>query len=389
METRSRKRQRSGSIDQDTVDSNTIELESDHEDETAVRDEHYYKEDGDCVILVGKVLFKIHSFLLKRDASTFEDMFNMPQGTAKDNKMNTDENPLIVYDDVDDFRALCWIIPTVYTDQQSLSKANIKNLVSLFIIAQKYHFESHESFSRNLLRKHCASLESKPTSKFNYFRKVPESRLQTLLRIAVLTEKSYELDKEDSLTSLLQSIWIKRLEDKNDLIRSALTVGEDLGLRKFVAELYYLELTRTKPLSLDDHSLAYAHPVVDLGVTQKLALFQGSWSLRCYWSKMVSSFRAKPFACVKNKDHQCGDVWDDSWAEYISRASNPEPFDPLEGLSKINDIIVDAGERDKEGRAYDCAMQAIDTMKTGLKDSFAEHFLGPLPKLDTRIKSST
>jgi hypothetical protein len=54
-----RKRQRTMSPDED-VDITHSQVELDKE--PIVRDALYYREDGDCVILVGRVLFKVRKF---------------------------------------------------------------------------------------------------------------------------------------------------------------------------------------------------------------------------------------------------------------------------------------------------------------------------------------
>ncbi|KAF9481107.1 hypothetical protein BDN70DRAFT_876709 [Pholiota conissans] len=60
-------------------------------------DENYYREDGDAVIRVENVLFKIHRYLLVRDSSVFADMFNMPQGDSA-TIAATNESPIRLYD---------------------------------------------------------------------------------------------------------------------------------------------------------------------------------------------------------------------------------------------------------------------------------------------------
>ncbi len=114
------------------------------QDAIIVRDEEYYRMDGDCVILVGSVLFKVrhltlssslnckvnfrqvHRFLLERDLSAFANMFSMPQGETALPHALTDENPLVLHDDIDDFRALCWIIYALCE--------NFHSLFSLYVI---------------------------------------------------------------------------------------------------------------------------------------------------------------------------------------------------------------------------------------------------------------
>jgi hypothetical protein len=66
---------------------------------------------GSSIMFTPKITgLQIHRFLLERDSSAFSNMFSMPQGDPLACPCGTDENPLVLYDDPDDFRALCWII---------------------------------------------------------------------------------------------------------------------------------------------------------------------------------------------------------------------------------------------------------------------------------------
>ncbi|KAG8686376.1 hypothetical protein FRC11_009029, partial [Ceratobasidium sp. 423] len=45
---------------------------------THSRDPQYYFEDGNIVLLVEDVLFKVHASLVKAESQVFQDMFAMP-----------------------------------------------------------------------------------------------------------------------------------------------------------------------------------------------------------------------------------------------------------------------------------------------------------------------
>jgi hypothetical protein len=63
METHSPKQQRSDA-EVDATTGSTIPVVSETVEKPIVRDEVYYREMGDCVILVDTVLFKVRIFLL-------------------------------------------------------------------------------------------------------------------------------------------------------------------------------------------------------------------------------------------------------------------------------------------------------------------------------------
>ncbi|KAF9483577.1 hypothetical protein BDN70DRAFT_918313 [Pholiota conissans] len=344
-----------------------------------VRDDTYYRENGDCVIRVGSVLFKIHRILLERDASAFLNMFSMPQGNDPA-LANSDNDPLVLFDDVDDFRALCWIIyalPTVYMQQSKLETADMKNLVSLYLIAQKYHFDAHESFARDLLRQHCSAIQAGSSPNPNYLFSCPESRLEDMLRIAAFTEETSVADAE-SFLFVLQKVWIIRLKDTNESAAFALGVGEELGLRDFMAGLYYLELTRMKS-ELVEGSTAYVHPVSDLTPHQKLILYQGYWSLRQYWIRRWDLLQKKSLNCSDKTEHACRFIWQASWERFKADEFSSDTFDPLQLLANIASNINEYGAEWSETKKPHCAIRAIEKMQVSLKKNLAEHFLGPLP----------
>ncbi|KAG8715710.1 hypothetical protein FRC11_001008 [Ceratobasidium sp. 423] len=74
-----------------------------------LRDEHYYFQDGNVVLLVGNVLFRLHSSLLSRESEMFRNMFSKPtrlassmsldgptEVTKKGKEGSCDENPIIM-----------------------------------------------------------------------------------------------------------------------------------------------------------------------------------------------------------------------------------------------------------------------------------------------------
>ncbi|CAE6501460.1 unnamed protein product [Rhizoctonia solani] len=61
------------------------------------RDPDYYFEDGNTILLIQDVLFKVHRSLLKAQSQVFEDMFTLPSGdTANDVEGTSDEHPIAI-----------------------------------------------------------------------------------------------------------------------------------------------------------------------------------------------------------------------------------------------------------------------------------------------------
>ncbi|KAF9483568.1 hypothetical protein BDN70DRAFT_929091 [Pholiota conissans] len=368
-----RKRRR---VDPENGEDEDDKAGSAQEEKPIVRDEEYYKDNGDCVIRVRNVLFKIHRHLLDRDASAFSNMFSLPQGT-EGTQGATDDDPLVLYDDADDFRALCWIIyalPTVYLQQSEVAEANLKNLVALYLISQKYHFEAHEKYARKLLSKHCSTLACTilrcDMNKYYLF-SCPETRLASLLRIATLTDEPVK-EYEKTLSSSIQDVWTSRLTNCNQSAAFAIGVGSELGLRKFVAGLYYLEMTRMKADHLSG-SIAYSHPTNDLTLKQNFVLFKGSWSLHCYWLEMYRKSQLfKTFDC----DHGCSHAYKESWRQ-IMVLQPTKTFDPVNRLGLLVNFLDLYATKGSGEDQFCCASQTLKDMQEALVCSFAEHFLGP------------
>jgi hypothetical protein len=256
---------------------------------------------------------------------------------------------------------------------------DVEKLVSLYLIAHKYHFESHESFARHLIGRHCVispngTPHSSPTQ--TYFTKCAESRFQTVLRIATLTEPAPA--QKESFAYALQRMWIYRLKHTRESIAYALEVGESLGLRNFVGELYYLELTRMKPVPVDNTG-AYALPDNDdLAPHQKLVLYQGNWSLRYYWSKLREEAPKTGMGCTQ-LTHYCQHVWKRSWERCRLREILAKSFDPWKELLNVAKEISTVAEQ--EELVADCAVTSINNLITDLKNNIAVHFFGPLPAI--------
>jgi hypothetical protein len=54
---------------------------------------------------------QVHRFLLSRDTSAFQDMFNMPTDAKSNAEGRNDEDPIVIYgDSAASFRALMWVL---------------------------------------------------------------------------------------------------------------------------------------------------------------------------------------------------------------------------------------------------------------------------------------
>ncbi|KAF8182320.1 hypothetical protein BJ912DRAFT_978596, partial [Pholiota molesta] len=161
------------------------------------------------------------------------------------------------------------------TDEIPSPKVYMKQeLVSLYLIAHKYHFESHESFARHLIGRHCVISPNGPHIARPHRPTSPNAprAASNRLRIATLTEPAPA--QKESFAYALQRMWIYRLKHTASPSRTR-SSGRVAGLRNFVGELYYLELTRMKPVPVDNTG-AYASRKRDLAPHQKLVCIRGT-----------------------------------------------------------------------------------------------------------------
>ncbi|KAF9481109.1 hypothetical protein BDN70DRAFT_804032 [Pholiota conissans] len=338
------------------------------------RDETYYRADGDCVIRVEDVLFKVHRFLLVRDSAVFRDMFSMPQGSEEPSQITTDEDPVVLHDDVDDFRALCWgvyALPTEYMEQADESKVDIDIIACLYLIAQKYQFESHEKYARDLLKSHCTNVKDKPAAIKEFFiRKCPSTCLASLLKISLLADDPHI---DSSLASALQKAWLFRLQARPDSSPSyAISVAENLGLRKFMGELYYHHMISSIPDQMED-SEVYERPDEDLEPHQRLPFYQGYMSLQLYWSDFMKGSRRK-FKCP----HGCNRVWTEFWPRFKLDLVGYH-FDPRTSMNAFLKNIIKANKETYLETNISCITTYINDRIKEFDTNLADHFLGPVP----------
>jgi len=61
------------------------------------------------------IVGQIHRYRLASDGSAFGSMFTLPSGEKCPNSTTEDE-PLILQDSIDEFRALCWALYALYVN---------------------------------------------------------------------------------------------------------------------------------------------------------------------------------------------------------------------------------------------------------------------------------
>ncbi|EKM79560.1 hypothetical protein AGABI1DRAFT_128707 [Agaricus bisporus var. burnettii JB137-S8] len=132
---------------------------------SVIRDEDYYWHDGNCAIRVKDRLFKLHRYLLERDSVIFRILFTLPQSDelSDDEKQTftgqgvdgqSDEDPIICDDSIEDFKALCWMLyagPKEISAQEKWKTMDMTQLLRVIVISDKYGFENLRAWSLNVV----------------------------------------------------------------------------------------------------------------------------------------------------------------------------------------------------------------------------------------------
>ncbi|CAA7262848.1 unnamed protein product [Cyclocybe aegerita] len=330
------------------------------------RDEKYYQEEGDCVILVDKTLFKIPRILLTRASSVFQDMFTLPHDPGVDMESLQDGNPLRLHDSVEDFRALCWALtafPAEISAQNDPSKVKIRRLVSLFHIANKYQFTEFETWAGDML-KQFSSLNIKYRPVFS------QCTIEDLKRILLVGRTT----SNNQLLANCARKWLDRLENDASLsTKEALDFAETISYRYFEGHIYYQEVKRMKvPLhTVDPTTIAF--PQNGFSEAQTLRLYRGFWLLSAFWE----SLRKPPIQQNDQQDHKtnCLQEWQGMWSR---DDQNNTLLDPLKILLTFSQSKDQALNRSRAGVCGCKFKQHADTIYRKLYAAMADYFLGPL-----------
>ncbi|KAF8651956.1 hypothetical protein AX16_004599 [Volvariella volvacea WC 439] len=186
---------------------------------TYAHDPTYYKNDGDCTVLVGGILFKVHRFLLTRDSSKFQA--SLPQ-SPNGGPGSSDDYPITVFSDLEEFRALCWVLyalPHETNLQNDPKHVDIPMLTSIARISRKHEFHNIERWSLDLLKLHL-----RPESACTFADTCSAASISSLLELSVI-------GKLDQLERFIVVKWLDRIRKGELEIWYALAVAERLKLR--------------------------------------------------------------------------------------------------------------------------------------------------------------
>jgi len=278
-----------------------------------VRDPLYYYEHGDCVIRVGSTFFKVHTFLLTQDSSAFVEMFSLPQAETTLREGSSDSNPVVLVDDVEEFRALCWVLYALPIETQSIDikREDIPKVLNVASIAHKYHFISLETWAVNAIAFHCEG--------GNFYSKTcPSDILERTVQIATLCDRL-------AICRAVEQVWLDRLypktrdnssppgifgaretvpEPESLTVGNALDVGEKYSLHTFVGDVYYQQLKEMHASGGASTSISVKFDP-SLSVMQQHRLLYFFSSLAFFWDHYDSTLLdQKRYSNCSSDDHE-------------------------------------------------------------------------------------
>ncbi|TFK52351.1 hypothetical protein OE88DRAFT_1698157 [Heliocybe sulcata] len=271
--------------------------------ETLVRDDKYYRADGDCIIKVENTLFKIHRFLLARDSSAFQNMFSFPTNDKEVVEGSSDEYPVpLIGDTAEKFRVLLSVMYALPLELQAYNSttAAIDSLMTIAEMTNKYHFTTMETWAVDALHNVLSGAYGKPQTDLATCN---STTLARLLETAILCNHT-------GLRSLIVSKWANRILLRDIGPALAIVVADRHALRSLQGIAYYVQLME---VGSDPQKL---RADTTLNRDQRARLLSGHWSLVKLWDRLRISAPAfqRSDGCTFHS-HGCSKVWEDQWLE--------------------------------------------------------------------------
>ncbi|KAF8235069.1 hypothetical protein L208DRAFT_1258941 [Tricholoma matsutake] len=266
------------------------------------RDSTYYIADGNVVILVENILFKVHRSMLAKDRSTFDGMFGLDTHTMiidvddqDDNHTRvqmegeTDDNPISLRGDtVEEFSALLWSLYALPSEiaVAMTAKADDPRLIHLARITHKYQFRSIETWALETLATYYSTSPASPSIQIT----------TQLTELAVLCDCS-------ELLSAAISKW-KRILGEGEAISSAIVIAERLNLRDLLGLAYHTMMLKGRDVWNSDPHLTRSH---------RVHLLSGYYTLSHIGSELASTPPRLKHDNTCHRRNNCRTGWASLW----------------------------------------------------------------------------
>ncbi|KAI0790032.1 hypothetical protein C8Q75DRAFT_763698 [Abortiporus biennis] len=179
------------------------------------RDEHYYISDGNVVIAVENVLFKLHRSRLDAYSPVFREMWSIPTPTSEggSEEGQSDENPIILHGiKAIDFTRFLWIVYPL--DLGVYEAKTVEDWKSILDQAERWQVDSLRTLAAEQLHK----LDILPVAKISLWNKYNLDRSMLSESFRDLCVRAESLTEEEAM-DLGMAIFIKVAKGRDEVHR--------------------------------------------------------------------------------------------------------------------------------------------------------------------------
>ncbi|XP_006462855.1 hypothetical protein AGABI2DRAFT_179459 [Agaricus bisporus var. bisporus H97] len=356
------------------------------------KDLAYYRESGDCTILVGNILFKLHKFLLVKDSVEFQKKFD--EAGKENRKGSTDEDAIVLDDDVTAFQHLCWVLYANLHELSQITDASLlgepplsrtQKLCSIASIAHKYKMTGIQDWAIKAISDICMKTENLkgPPKGFT-----ARHSLEVLKYFTIAADVSQNVE----MLTRAKNTWLSRIEDGELIAQEALNLAEERRWREFQGRIYLAVLRRlasrrpsnTEIFKFDrseDKAVSTSQPLpakildivcdpgssnrpfgsntatmMSLSTEHRARLFEGHWILTKVQREFYGIEKAYvPFAGPMSTMTKLETaIWEELWEECLKLTIRQQQTglihdDPLAMLAKMQEFIKEARDAPRDG----------------------------------------
>ncbi|KAJ6454878.1 hypothetical protein C8R47DRAFT_1166614 [Mycena vitilis] len=351
---------------------------------TAQKDRIFYRDDGDCVLQVEDVLFKIHKYhLLRGTRSKFQQILARTPGS--------ETTPILLVDDTQaQFRSF---LSYAYEDPcasrtRLYTPADLRAIVDSGLFSDKYNIEPCKRLSIALIHQVCHSFSLHPLS---------PSLCTDIFRLV----RSHPIDADAAavaaIRSAVQAAWICGLSQQQTVayIRQAMLVAAQYDCRELLGRAYNSYLiraeqsahrTRATTGQLQFVSAFPPNAMSDtLPVEHTLRLLTGHWSLSQLWQQfsdaapLYARGTVVPAMCTAAEHaEKCMVEWNEAWRVAVGsrRVLTLAPSDVLNKLAALHVELAPTYAR-VGPRCGAPTAAIVPGLMAQVGATLADHFLGP------------
>ncbi|KAF7368820.1 BTB domain-containing protein [Mycena venus] len=339
-----------------------------------VKDEQYYRSDGDCIIQVENVLFKIHRYHLSGDSPILENMFSLPSGNLPSEGQD-DDNPIVLSGDtLAQFRAFLYFSYSVFGKEQvpHMSFNDLERLVDVIQFAHKYLMEHSLLFALESME-HILVHSNWVT--------VLESQYVMVLEATALCSPLHAALCE-RIRDQLRRGWIEQIKADTRFLRltPALEIAETFGFKPLLAEIYWMVLRRLS--GTEEQAVKEWLSTID--PIHRLRIFSGHWFLLRSLTKFINDPPTSGHYATCLADYWCRQhfaiVWRSQGEKHVLAPGNPK--DVFQRLDAFKEAVI----RGLEWNTARCPAEArIDAAIAALQNS---HCFFAIPEDDPIVPKS-